>query len=111
MISDRSACAIGAIRGPRYQRGWVGLVVLLIALVIVAWLAQGALRQYGLLPARAPAAKPADPARGPGIAPAPVDPTEATPAPSAPMERARSVERTMQRDAENLSRRIDEQTQ
>jgi len=95
---------------PRSQRGWVGLVVLLIALVIVAWLAQGALKQYGLLPAQAPAAKPGDLPRGPAIGPAPVDPTEATPAPSAPTERARSVERTMQRDAENLSRRIDEQT-
>ena len=31
------------------QRGWVGLVVILLALVIVALLAQTALKQYGLL--------------------------------------------------------------
>ncbi len=31
------------------QRGWIGLVVLVFALVIVAVLAQTALKQYGLL--------------------------------------------------------------
>ena len=31
----------------RYQRGWVGLVVILLALVIVAWLAKSALTSYG----------------------------------------------------------------
>ena len=86
------------------------MVVLLIALVLVAWLAQGALKQYGLLPAHAPVAKPGDLPRGPGVGPAPVDPTEATPAPAVPIEHARDVERTLQRDADNLSRRIDEQT-
>jgi len=42
----------------RRQRGWVGLVVILLALVIVAVLARTALKQYGLLddPAKAPAA-------------------------------------------------------
>ncbi|MGH8849912.1 MAG: hypothetical protein ACREYD_02865, partial [Casimicrobiaceae bacterium] len=58
----------------RRQRGWVGLVVLLLALVIVAMLAQTALRHYGLL-ARADApAKTATP-RVPGdAAPAELDP-------------------------------------
>ena len=84
--------------------------MLLIALVIVAWLAQGALKQYGLLSAGSPDSKKGDLARGPGIGPAPLDPTEATPAPADPVDRARGVERTMQRDADNLSRRIDEQT-
>ncbi len=50
------------------QRGWVGLVVILVALVIVALLARSALKSYGLLPdmqaARAlrapPAASPAE---------------------------------------------------
>ena len=86
------------------------MIVVLVALVIVALLAQTALRQYGLLPARVPVAKPGDLPRGPGIGPAPLDSSVATPAPTAPMERARDVERTLQRDTQDLSRRLDEQT-
>jgi hypothetical protein len=85
------------------------MIIVLVALVIVALLAQTALRQYGLMPARVPAAKPGDLPRGPGIGPAPLDSSAATPAPTAPMERARDVERTLQRDTQDLSRRIDEQ--
>jgi len=92
------------------QRGWVGVIVLLVVVVIVALLAQSALKQYGLLPAGVPVAKPGDPPRGPGVGQAPVDSSAATPAPAAPMERARNVERTLQRDTQDLSRRIDEQT-
>ena len=92
------------------QRGWIGLIVLLFALVIVALLAQSALKQYGLLPTKAPVAKAGDLPRGPAIGPAQLDPTEATPAPSAPIERARDVERTLQRETQDLQRRIDEQT-
>ena len=32
------------------QGGWVGLIVMLLALAIVAWLARDALKAYGLLP-------------------------------------------------------------
>ena len=38
------------VRGRKSQGGWVGLVVILIALAIVAWLSKDALRKYGLLP-------------------------------------------------------------
>jgi hypothetical protein len=85
------------------------MIIVLVALVIVALLAQGALKQYGLLPARVPVAKPGDLPRGPDIGPAPLDSSAATPAPAAPMERARDVERTLQRDTQDLSRRIEEQ--
>jgi hypothetical protein len=91
------------------ERGWFGLIAILIALVIVAVLAQTALKTYGLLPGAETSAK-AGP-RGPGVAsPAEVDPTTATPAPNTPIERARGVEQQVQRDAQELGKRIDEQT-
>lgn len=99
-----------AVNPPSFQRGWVGLVVLLLALVIVALLAQSALKQYGMVPGTTPAANSGDLQRGPGVSPAPLDPSAGTPAPTTPIERARGVERTLQRDAQDLSRRIDEQT-
>jgi hypothetical protein len=82
---------------------------LLIALVIVAVLAQTALRSYGLLGGAERNAAAGSRAPG-GIAPAAVDATEAVPAPAAPIERARNLEQQMQRDAQDLGRRIDEQT-
>jgi hypothetical protein len=91
------------------ERGWVGLIAILIALVIVAVLAQTVLKTYGLLPGAETSVK-AGP-RGPGVsAPAEVDPTTATPAPSTPIERARGLEQQVQRDAQELGKRIDEQT-
>ena len=90
------------------QRGWLGLVAILIALVIVALLAQTVLKTYGLLPGAETSAK-AGP-RGPGVAgSAEVDPAAATPAPSTPIERARGLEQQLQRDARDLGRRVDEQ--
>ena len=89
------------------QRGWIGLIGILIALVIVALLAQTVLKTYGLLPGRDAAAN-AGP-RGVGaVGPAPADPTVATPAAATPIERARGVEQQLQRDAQDLARRIDE---
>jgi hypothetical protein len=91
------------------QRGWLGLIGLLIALVIVAALAQTVLKSYGLLDGGGRKASAGS--RAPGaIAPAAVDATESAPAPAAPIERARNLEREMQRDAQDLGRRIDEQT-
>jgi len=91
------------------ERGWFGLIAILVALVIVAVLAQTALKTYGLLPGAETSAK-AGP-RGPGVAaPAEVDPTTATPAPNTPIERARGLEQQVQRDAQELGKRIDEQT-
>ncbi|HEX8010615.1 MAG TPA: hypothetical protein VF814_06730 [Casimicrobiaceae bacterium] len=92
------------------QHGWVGLIAILIALVIVAVLAQRALRSYGLLPGAETSARSAP--RGPGAAtiPADADPTMATPAPAAPIDRVRGLEQQVQRDAQELDKRIDEQT-
>src|SRR5439155_14858597 len=68
------------------QRGWIGLIAILIALAIVAVLAQTVLKTYGLLPGAQTSAK-AGP-RGPGVgASAEIDPTAATPAPSTPIDR------------------------
>ncbi len=53
------------------QRGFLGLIVLLIALLIVAWLSMDALKEYGVMSGVGPtpkAAPAAEPARGPGIA-------------------------------------------
>jgi hypothetical protein len=92
----------------RLQRGWIGLVVLLIALVIVALLAQTVLKSYGMLGAGAPVKAQA---RVPGpVAPAPPDTATAPATPTTPIERARGVEQTLKQGAEDMSKRIDEQT-
>jgi hypothetical protein len=91
------------------QRGWIGLVGVLIALALVAVLTQTVLKSYGLL--SGPDAGGQAGARAVSAAgPAPAGPTAATPAPAAPLERARGVERALQRDAQDLARRIDEST-
>jgi hypothetical protein len=85
----------------------VGLVVILIALLIVAVLAQTALKSYGLLPGSdkasaadtSAAAPPGAATRAPAAAPA------------TPIERARGVEQQVKRDAEIQEKRIDESTQ
>ena len=79
------------------QGGWIGMVVLLLALVVVAWLAKDALKSYGLLSpgtttVTTKAGTPGERAR----APAAVDASGATvesaaPVPTAPMDRARGV--------------------
>jgi hypothetical protein len=96
------------MRSGSSQRGWIGLIAILIALVIVAVLAQTVLKSYGLLGSDAPAAART---RVPGPA-APVAPdTNAAPqAPTTPIERARGLEQQLQRDAQEQERRIDEQT-
>ena len=103
--------AVAARRGPgRRQGGWVGLVVLLIALVIVGLLARKALLSYGLLGgadlakgggARTPAAASAT---APDVDSAPATPRNA-------IERARGLQQQVQKDAEEQSRRIDDSTQ
>jgi len=88
----------------RRQRGWIGLVVMLVALVIVAMLAKTALERYGLL--------------GPGVAgraaersaispagSAPVDYTREPPAPTSALERARGVESMVRQQAEERAKR------
>jgi hypothetical protein len=102
----------GSVRSPGRQRGWVGIVVLLLALVIVAVLAQTLLKQYGLLGGfdqRSQSARPGEAARGPGmIAPAPIDPTTAAPVPANALERARGLESAVQQQAQDRAKEIDD---
>ncbi len=89
------------------QRGWIGLIVLLLALVIVAMLARTAVSQYGLLsgdpgPERTYERNAVSPA-----AVAPFEPSSSPPAPTAPMERARAVEGMLQQQAREQAQRID----
>ncbi len=93
------------------QRGWLGLIGLLLALVIVAVLAQKVLKTYGLLSGAEPGTKSAA-ERGPrgpgGASPAPLDASGVTPTPSAAMERARGLERAVQQQAQDLNKRMDD---
>jgi hypothetical protein len=98
------------MRGTFHQRGWVGLIVLLLALVIVGFLAQTALKRYGLLGDERTAAKTAGP-RGVGpTTPVDVDPTGATPIPHNAIERARGLEGSLQQQTQDMGQRIDAQT-
>jgi hypothetical protein len=90
------------------QRGWVGLIALLLALVIVAMLAQTALKRYGLLAAADAPAKTAA-SRAPGDAtPADVDPATAAPIPRNALERARGLENAVRKQADDLGKQIDD---
>jgi hypothetical protein len=99
----------------RRQRGWAGLVAILIALAIVAWLSKDALKQYGLMSGLGPPTK-AMPAtervRGPGVGVTEASPdvTTATPAPFGALERARGVEGMVKEQAAENARRIDDAT-
>ena len=95
---------------PYRQRGWLGLIGLLLALVIVAVLVQKVLKTYGLLSGAEPGAKSVSERgpRGPGeVSPAPLDASGVTPAPAA-MERARGLESAVQQQAQDLNKRMDE---
>jgi hypothetical protein len=98
------------MRTLRSQRGWIGLVVLLIALVIVAMLSQKLLKQMGLFSEDRVMSKGAG-ARGPGaVADAPFDATGATPTPGNAMERAKGLESAVQQQSQDMTQRIDAQT-
>ena len=94
------------------QGGWVGLIVILLALAIVGWLSKDALKQYGLVPGPAKVAEPTGLQRSP--TPAAVSDfsgsATATPSFQAPVERARGVEETLRRGAETQSRQVDDAT-
>ena len=86
---------------PRRQRGWLGLIGILLALVIVALVARTALKQYGLLdgpgktrPAAAPGASEVEQA-------AAVTPRNA-------LERARGVQDMVKQGAIEQQRNIDD---
>jgi hypothetical protein len=106
-IAQLGRAALALRTGRERQRGWVGLVIILVALVIVAVLAQSALKGYGLLPAtQAARALRAPPAASPAS-----DPTSVPATPAATIERARGLEQQVQRDAQEQAKRIDDSTQ
>jgi hypothetical protein len=80
--------------------------VLLLALVIVAVLAQTALKRYGLLaPADTPAASTSARVQA---AEAPSQPDAATTTPRNALERARGMESAVRRQADDLGKQIDD---
>jgi hypothetical protein len=85
------------------QGGWA-FVVILIALAIAAFLARDSLLSYFGTATRAAGAMDS---RLPPGARAATDATQSTLAPAAPLERARGVEDLVQKQAEELGRRID----
>jgi hypothetical protein len=93
------------------QGGWVGLVVILLALVIVAFLAKDALKQYGLVPGAAVTTKagtPAERARAPGAGGIEaLDLGSAPTAPASALERARGVEDMVKQQAGERATRVD----
>jgi hypothetical protein len=95
------------------QRGWVGLVVILLALAIVAVLVRDALKQYGMLGASGKATAPAGPT-GLQQQPPPASALDANsgarPSFQTQMERARGVESTLTRGAESQGKGIDDAT-
>jgi hypothetical protein len=87
----------------RRQGGWIGLIALLLALVIVALLGKTLLQQMGLFPNAAPAGTAA---RGPGVGLAPTDDTAAAPTPTNAVDRAKSLGQQMQQQAEDLDKKL-----
>lgn len=89
------------MRSRRQQGGWAFLIVL-VALAIVAYLARDSLMQMFGTVTRAAGSGDARV----GAQPAP-DATQATPAPAAPIERARAVEGIVRQQFDQLGKRID----
>jgi hypothetical protein len=88
------------------QRGWAGLVMILVALAIVAFLAKDALKGYGLASRTAAPTKagtPAERARAPGAGGVEALDVGSAPAP----ERARGVEDMVKQQADERASRLD----
>ncbi|HEY3179419.1 MAG TPA: hypothetical protein VGL25_11120 [Casimicrobiaceae bacterium] len=84
------------------QRGWAGLIVLLVALVIVGMLLKTVLQEYGLTGTAGPASKatPVDPVSH--------DVTTTDVTPRNAIERARGLESAVQQQAVEKAQRIDD---
>jgi len=96
----------------RRQRGWAGLIALLLALLIVAWLGRTLLAKLLPAPTAVVTTKGHTNARGPGGgAPADEDATTATPVPRNELERAKGLEAEVRKDAAEQEKRIDAATQ
>jgi hypothetical protein len=96
------------------QRGWIGLVMVLVALVVVAFLAKDALKQYGLVPGATAsrtgtkAASPGERARSPGAMDIDASDLESAPvAPASALERARGVQDMVNKQAEERARELE----
>ena len=87
---------------PSRQRGWVGLVVLVIALVIVAMLVKTVLNEYGLAGATGTASK------ATAVDPVSQDGAAGSASPRNAMERARGLESAVQQQAADQAKRIDD---
>ncbi len=87
---------------PAHQRGWAGLLVLLVTLVVVGFLARTVLKQMGVADRGAVPITPGSPAAGSAAAPAPAEGgRQAT-----PIERARAVEADVLRSGKALDERL-----
>jgi len=93
------------------QGGWVGLVVILLALAVVAVLAKDALKQYGLVPGAGGSTKagtPGERARAAGaVGVDAVDLGTAASMPVNALERARGVEDMVKQQADERAARVD----
>jgi hypothetical protein len=106
----------GYAKLPRRQGGWVGLIVLLLAVLVVGFLAKDALKQYGMLDAgttvsrnRAPLGT--TPGASGAALPSSVDGSsagiESAPrAPTTPMDRARNLGATLQQQADERAKQM-----
>jgi hypothetical protein len=83
----------------------MGALTILLAMLIVIVLAGAALKQYGIGGGATKA-----PPREPGDDVAGASAQEAVPAPRNALERARGVEATLQQQADDQSKRIDDAT-
>jgi hypothetical protein len=97
------------------QRGWIGIVMILVALVIVAVLAKEGLKAYGLgsaPKATTKAGTPGERARAPGaIGAEAMDLDSAPTAPASALERARGVEDMVNKQAAERDAKHDAATQ
>jgi hypothetical protein len=84
------------------QRGWVGLIGLILALVIVGMLVKTVMDQYGLT------RKPGTAQQATGLGPVPQDAAVDPPSPRNAMERARGLEASVQQQAAEQAKRIDD---
>jgi hypothetical protein len=97
------------------QGGWLGLIGMLLALAIVAWLARDALKAYLPLPlpptATTQTGTPGAAARAAGgIGPVDIDVSSPTVAPQTALDRARGVEDMAKQGAEQQAKQIDNAT-